>query len=313
MSLTVAYMTSRKDPKIEWFASTLAREIDNSKFAPSEIIIVDFYADEPERREFIQSKLHPWTALAPKIWHITPKPTIWQGAHRKTKNQYFAASNARNTAFARCTSDFIACTDDLSAFVPGWLDQVRHAMEHQYVALGAYKKVFKLAVSPQGDITFEENDRGVDSRWSRGGNGIMPARGTDLFGCSFAMPLNFALAVNGFDEICDSVSMEDVEFGARLERAGFQFHYNRNMLTYESEELHHIDGNQCFIRNDRKTKMGLNADWWILEKRVRSSETWTCGNDFDLRELRSKVLSGEPFPIPTKEIDWATEQPLVDM
>ena len=312
MNLTIAYMTSRKDPKIEWFACTLAREIRDSKFSPSQIIVVDFHALQEGRKEAFKEFFYQFS-IDCQVLHVPPKPTVWQGPYKRTKNEYFAASNARNTAFALCQSEFIACIDDLSALAPGWLDNVRHAMEHRYIALGAYKKVFNLSMDVDGRLSFDENPHGVDSRWPRGGNGIAHARGTDLFGCSFAMPIECALKVNGFDEICDSVSMEDVEFGARLERAGFQFQYNRNMLTYESEELHHTPGNQCFIRNDRKTKSGLHADWWILEKRVRSHETWTCGNDFNLREMREKCLAGEPLPIPTKDTDWATEQPLAEM
>lgn len=308
--VTIAYFTNRKDPKIEWFSATLQREINITGFAPSEIIIVDFYADEPERRKFIQEKIVNWTALTPKMWHIAPKPTVWQGKYRKTSQNHFAASNARNTAFAQCSSDYIVCVDDLSVLSDGWLNQVKHAAEHKYVVLGSYKKVLKMIVDPSGAYSFQDFPPGVDSRWANGSSsGIVRAGGSWMFGCSFGLPISFAEKVNGFDELCDSVGMEDVEFGIRLERSGCPLFYNRNMLTYESEEEHSAPGNEKFVRESKMHKTGVMSDWYIYNGVVRNQKTWTELNDFTLSDLRRNRLEGKDWPIPSREIDWRTEKP----
>lgn len=310
MSLTIAFMTNRRDPKIEWFAHSLRREIRDSGWAPSEIIIVDYHTDDMGRRQYIEDKINPWTELSPKVWHIAPKPCAVQGAHRKTSKNHFAASNARNTAFAKCSSDYIACVDDLSVLNQGWLNQVKHAHDGKYVVLGSYKKVLNVICDPSGAFSFKDFPSGVDSRWSQGDpNGIKRVGGSWMFGCSFGLPIEFAEKVNGFDELCDMVGMEDVEFGIRLERAGCPIFYNRNMLTYESEELHHAQGNEKFLRESLPHASGVNSDWYIYNGVVHKPKTWTEGNDFTLSDLRKNTLAGLPFPLPTKTVDWRTGNP----
>ena len=220
--LTIAYFTCRRDPRTEWFFSSLKREAVNVD--EIDIIVVDYHADDDGRREDFKYKFHQFFGEQPddKLRHVCPKPCIWQGKHRLTKNNYFAASNARNTAFALCRGDFIACVDDISALDIGWLPNVMHAKHHKYVALGAYKKVLKMSVNDHGGISYDEYPPGVDSRFSRGTDrGIMQVTGDWLFGCSFALPIEAALTVNGFDEICDGQGAEDYDFGIRLERAGY--------------------------------------------------------------------------------------------
>lgn len=320
MSLTLAYFTSRRNPHLEWFAASLRREIAREGFRPRHILIVDFHADEQGRREETEAALGPivWD-LAPMVEIIAPKPCVWQGPHRLTTNQYFAASNARNTAFARCREDFIACVDDLSVFAPGWLNQVRHAMEHKYVALGAYKKVLNLRVDKEGGIGFDPYVPGVDSRWNSGADGIVMAAGSWFFGCSFAMPLEAALTVNGFDEICDGQGAEDYDFGMRVERAGYKLFYNRNMLTYESEEGHSTPGNQHFIRLSKPMpydgQYNIGSDHVLLRRVMRETDrVTTISNHYNLRELRNSALAGQPWPImQNPQHDWRDGTPLSQM
>jgi hypothetical protein len=313
MEFSIAYFTNRKDPKIEWFAYTLKKEIESFNFAPAEIIIVDYYADEDGRRKFIQEKLGNWTALTPKLWHIPPKPCAVQGKHRKTSRNHFAAANARNTAFARCSNDYIVCVDDLSALNRGWLNQISHAMEHKYCVLGAYKKVLNLIVDPSGAISFNHHPPGVDSRWNSGSDaGIVRAAGSWLFGCSFGLPIEFAERVNGFDEACDMQGAEDYDFGIRLERAGAKIFYNRNLMTWESEEEHHSPGNEKFTRESKLMFYDggmIGSDHVMLRRVMRENRSWTIGNDFTLSDLRKQILAGGQFPIPTREIDWRTDKP----
>lgn len=312
--LSLGYLTSRKDPKIEWFFRSLKREF-RGDYTGLQLIIVDFHAEEEGRKEFmVNMAASCMGAAANPDWfvHVTPKPTVWQGKHKKTRDHHFAASNARNTVFAHAKNDFVACVDDLSVLLPGWIDNAMHASHHGYVALGAYKKVMELDVDYDGNISCKEHASGIDSRWNLGrASGIVEAEGTWMFGCSFALPIEFVLKVNGFDEICDGTGFEDVEFGCRLQRSGCKFFYNRNMCTYESEEGHSWEGNTKFVRQSKMTTCGLMSDWWIKNNRIDSKETWTCGNKFDLRQLRESVLKGEAFPIPEEPThDWRDGKPL---
>lgn len=307
--ITLAYFTNRREPHFEWFCNTLSRELKANPGVEVDMLVIDYHAEDPDRREAFQHVFSTLTGRS-SIRVVEPKPCAVQGRYRKTSANYFAASNARNTAFALCRTNYIACVDDLSALNPGWLGQVLHAEQHKYVVLGAYKKVLELRVGNDGWISYTPFPPGVDSRWAQGSdNGIVRAGGSWMFGCSFGLPITAAEKVNGFDELCDMVGMEDVEFGIRLERAGCELYYNRNMLTYESEEMHSAPGNEKFIRESVPHKSGVNSDWYIYNTVVKTHKTWTEGNDFTLSDMRKSVFAGNPFPMPTKTIDWRTGQP----
>ena len=54
-----------------------------------------------------------------------------------------------------------------------------------------------------------------------------------MFGCTFALPLEWALQMNGFEEGCDGLSMEDVIFGLMLKNNGFRIDYDPQMRMIE--------------------------------------------------------------------------------
>ncbi len=181
------------------------------------------------------------------LTHLPPKPNVYAGPWRLTSKDWFCAANARNTAFLYAAHPYIVCVDDLSVLMPGWWNQAKHAAAGMYCVCGAYKKVLnldmKLLDEQQYGVTYEPFEAGVDSRWSHGSDtGIVPWTGAGLFGCSFGMPLNLAVRVDGFAPETNGCGAEDYDFGIRAERAGGVFKYNRNMLTLESEERHHTDG-----------------------------------------------------------------------
>lgn len=316
MHLTIAYITCRTEPRIEWFLRTLARQVKPEDCI--HVILVDFYADTPGRSDWRNCVFNANSRKVETLKHVPPKPTVWQGRHRKTRRDYFAAANARNTALALCRTEFIAFIDDLSALGPLWLDQVRHAEHHQYTVLGAYKKVLNLDVQPSGEVTFTPHPKGADSRWHAGSDqGIVPASGSWLFGCSFALPLEHALAVNGFDEICDGAGAEDYDFGIRLQRWGSRIHYNRNMLTYESEEGHAGPGS-AFLRVAKPTDwegQRMGSDHVLLRRVTNEARTTTLAQYTDLHALRRHLAAacGE-FPPPTgPDVDWRDGTPLSEM
>lgn len=318
MNLTLAYFTSRKEPHIEWFLTSIRREFGGD-YSGLHVIVVDYHCVNQERKDWLVHKLGQEEMGSLSVKHVPPKPTIWQGPHRLTKNNYFAASNARNTAFCLCTDNFIACVDDLSVMEIGWLDQVRHAMQHKYLVMGSYKKVYGLKVDTTAAYTFDHEKKiSWDSRWPGGKEtGIVKVTGSWLFGCSFGLPIEWAIKVNGFDEICDGAGAEDYDFGIRLQRAGLKMFYNRNMHTVESEEGHSSEGNEHFIRKAKDMHYNgktQGSDHVLLYRVLHEARIRTISKEYDLGELRKKVLEGEPFPImKNPRHDWRDSQLLEEM
>ena len=294
--LTIAYFTNRPDPKIQWFFDSLRREC-NGDYSGIKIVVVDFFNS---LRDIVRESGFDGNSGLRTASAVSPKPCVWQGAHRLTTTEFFAASNARNTAICLAPDGWIAFVDDLSVLMPGWLNAVREAMAANEIVFGAYKKVKKLKVI-DGEVTeFEAFHGGVDSRWNQGGNGPVRAAGSWLFGCSLAAPVQAFLDINGFPEICDSLGMEDCAAGMMLERAGYRFRYDRRMLTLESEEDHQqlpVFRREDPYRGDPHAKPRddmSHAVLRIIAGRSSHPGYWGPGG---ISELRQQILAGKPFPI----------------
>lgn len=304
MNLTIAFLTNRVEPQIRWFFDSLHRELD-SDYSETKIVVVDFHADDPGRRDAF-SKLTHWP-----ITHVTPKPTVWQGKHRLTKIDYFAAANARNTAICLAPDGWIAFVDDLSVLMPGWLGGVRRGMAGNYGVLGSYKKVKDLVVDNGEVKSFTPNPSGVDSRWSLGSDtAAVHMNAADLYGCSFALPIEWLLNVNGFDENCDSLGSEDSILGARLQNMKYPFKYDLRMLTYESEEGH---AGTVFKRFDKGVSPNDKSHAILAQAR---GSTWAPNyfGEGGIRALRQRILAGEPFPVSqVPQHDWYDSQPLSEL
>lgn len=261
MSVTIAYFSSRKEPMFEWFVESLCKQATPEELADVEVLFIDRHLWLPSL--FRGAKQHTeWIDITDRFYHdpsrvnyandcvkerfaflhIPPKPSVFAGPWRLTSKDWFCASNARNTAFIFATHRYIVGVDDLSVLMPGWWNQVKHAASGGYCVAGAYKKVKDLVVADGEAKSFTEFPPGVDSRWNRGSeSGVVKWSGAGVFGCSFGLPLDLALHCDGFDFACNSVGAEDYDFGIRVERAGGEWFYNRNMLTFESEERHHTE------------------------------------------------------------------------
>ena len=303
--LTIAYVTHRREPHLEWFADSLARELRSNPI-PHRLVIVDYYKDN---RETPPSSLEE----IGNVVHVKPKPCVWQGEHRLTKRNYFAAASTRNTALCYAPDGWIAFADDLSVLMPGWLKCVTQAMSEDYIVLGAYKKVLGLVVDNGEVVGYRDHRAGLDSRWYSGSDlQAMPAAPSWLFGCSFATPVEALLKVNGFDEDVDPTGGEDYVLGIMLHRAGYGARYDRRMLTLESEEGHFID--EPFHRIDKGVSPHDRSHAMLnMTMAGRNTAANYFGPD-GIRGLRDRILSGEPFPV-TKipEHDWFDGQPLVEM
>ena len=291
--LTIAYITFRRNPRFHWFTESLAREM-NGRNTGVRIVVVDYYANE--RSEKVSQ------------FHVAPKPCVWQGPHRLTSRDYFAAANARNTALCLAPDGWIAYVDDLSVLMPGWLNAVSDAMESGYIAQGAYKKVKDLSVR-DGKMSYTPFTPGVDTRWWKGSDVCaVPSAPDWLYGCSAAMPVEALLSVNGWEEACDSLGSEDYITGFNLSKKGYEFRYDRRMLTLESEEGHHEE--PSLPRFD-KGQSPNDKSHKILEL---AREGKLSNEHVNIREMRHAALKGEPFPIPTKPThDWYDNQPLSEL
>lgn len=301
--LTIAYVTARRESKIEWFFESLLRQIDPHTEKP-EVVVVDFH------RKYRNGEFQ-WPI---RITHTSPKPTVWQGPHRLTTEDYFAASNARNTALCLAPDGWIAYVDDLSVLMPGWLNCVYQAMRENYIVLGAYKKVLGLQVN-DGIASYREMPSGTDSRWWAGRDHPVLAAGSWLFGCSLAGPVEAFLTINGWDEDADCCGMggEDYLCGMALQRAGYTFRYDRRMLTLESEELHHVETSlkRVIERLDGKHDASQVLLKMALKGRCPAPNYFPPGG---IRSERERILRGEPFTVTQcPEHSWYSGKPLANL
>ena len=288
--LSIIYTTGRLDPKLDWFLASLARETGGD-YTDMEIIIVDFHFGKPDRK--------PVRRLPPnRLLHVPPKPTVWQGPHRLTKEDWFAVANTRNTGLCYAHGQWVAFVDDLSFLMPGWIAEVRKAMTGSRIICGAYQKVKDLNIDiVTGELlSFTDYLPGHDNRQGSL-DGPIPCPGNHMYGCSLVAPMEAFLSINGYDERCDGLGFEDSIAGIHLSRRGWAFAYNLRMKTLESEELHFV-GPQM-----KRSDYGQSPRDWshrILEL-AQKGDGWSP-NDFgefsSLKNLRKHVLGGGEFPKP---------------
>lgn len=295
MHLTVAYMTSRKEPMIKWFFDSLHRECEGN-YSNLKVVIIDFHAELPGRMDAFAKMAHC------AITHVEMKPCVYQGKHRLTKIDYFAAANARNTAVCLAPDGWIVFVDDLSVLLPGWMNAIKEAMKAGYIVCGTYKKVLALVVENGEVLCFREHASGLDSRFKLGRyNAPVEINGGAMFGCSVAMPIEAILQVNGFDEDCDCLGLgsEDYICGLMLERKGWKIMYDLRMATLESEERHHWEPPMKRVIENTGSSDKDDASWKILGpvvsgQRSRAPNYW---GEEGLAGLRQRILAGEPFPV----------------
>jgi len=290
--LTVAYITSRKNPCDKWFLRSFGTQLLAQGKPDCCLVFVDFHGNKTSI-----SNGTKWPIIC-----VKPKPTPWQGEHRLADHNAFAASNARNTALCLAPDGYIVFVDDVSVLCPGWLIAVQDAMNNRRIVCGAYRKVNELTVDKNGTIThFKDFPAGHDSRWQDGRKGPIPCEAQWLFGCSFAAPVETLLSVNGFDECLDGLSFEDVCLGLRLEKAGHQLWYDQRMLTFESEEAHHGEGEK-FKRHNRPIEGHKDCAWEMLDW-IKNNPPQSRGTP-DLRKIRADIFKGKPFPMHSGFFIW---------
>src|ERR1017187_2523304 len=102
--LSICYCTSRKNPRIEWFFDSLHRQMNELRIGLDEVrvIVVDFYAKERFTTDIATEYDFPVS-----VW-TEPKPCVWSGPHRLTKENWFSKCNALNTGLCYAQDGFVA-------------------------------------------------------------------------------------------------------------------------------------------------------------------------------------------------------------
>lgn len=313
MHLTICYLTSRKNPRIEWFIGSLQNELKNHARFECKLVVVNSQFTKDQKSIFNRGDSTFSDFVLAK-----PKPNVWSGPHRLTKEDWFAASNARNTGVCYAPDGWIAYVDDLSVLVPGWLNRVREGMKSNKIICGSYAKVKNLKVEDGRIVSFDSIPSGVDSRARFAQSDPWPCDGGWLYGCSCAMPVEALLTINGWPEICDGLGSEDSCCGLALHNAGYQFVYDRKMMTLESEEAHHEEPSprreDWHFENGKPVLGGNGSDDKSHAALNIALQSNHFPNTFNLRELRQHILSGGEFPIQqTPEHDWFTGMALRDL
>lgn len=293
-SLTIVYITARDNPEIGWMLDSLRRQ-----------------RHEPDRIIIISTSL----PLVKSNWFEVhrPKPTVWQGPHRLTKEDWWAASNSRNTGLCLCQTEWIAFVDDRCILMPTWMNAVEEAMKGDYVVCGPYQKRVGMTVE-QGIIKHAGIITGEDSRleyvckYYQGLQNHYPCGGEWTFGATLAMPTEWALTVNGFEELCDGLSSEDYLFGLMLANNGYPIKYDIRMAVVQDRTPDKISPVM------RRTDKGVSPNDKSHRILAMLKDSKKTSHQWDLRKIRADVLAGKPFPIPTgPETDWFDGEPLKDM
>lgn len=313
--ITIAYLTFRKNPRFEWFALSLKREFESNVFDPADaqIVVIDgrLWYDDARHAQMI-------AAAAERIQfeHHPPKPTIWQGPSRRTSRDFFAAANARNTALMSTLAPHVAFVDDLSWLSPGWLAAHLQAAESGYVLAGMTFKCKNIQVNENGDVKFDLFSPGNDSRWVQMTDAFQACPGAWLYGGTFSVPLSAALAVNGQDEIHDSIGGEDYDFGIRLERVGVPMRISKTCMTIEDEDAHHAEAPMIRLDKSWPGEDGPYSSNFLLARLLReTSRVHAVGNRYNLADERARVLAGGSLPLPPADVmrHWVDGQPLSEL
>ncbi len=314
----IVYATHRPEPRLDWFVESLAAQLDDDEL---ELVVVDglFSAERMAQLDRVVGERFP-------LRHVPPKPSPYNGAHRRTRVDLFAAASARNTGVVHTRKPYLVFVDDCSVVSPGWLAAVREHAEEGRVVSGAYEKRREMVVERGAIVHSKLDQSGIDSRalLAEGGE-LVQIVGGQLYGASFGLPRALMLDVNGLDELCDPMGGEDYQLGIRLEWAGAPVFYDRRMLTVEAHTLErhgetprrlgrtlapeaYLAKLAEFGISERSTDGEYDNSHMVLDILYGTRETQAIGNDYNLALLAPDDLPGLAAGLP--DAYWFDGTPL---
>ena len=292
MKLTIAFITGRDQPHLDWMLESLAPQILARD--QIEILVIDARGRSLVELDAASADFH--------IRVSKPMPTIWQGEHRVTSCDWWAKSAASNTAFVLCETDYIAFCDDSCRLGSKWLETARRGERARASVLaGSYDKRERGALTP-------------DSRRDVAPAGKIDCGGGWLFGCTFALPLAWALAVNGFETGCDGLGGEDYIFGLMLANSGRRIDFVPDMRV--TQERCEVSSPTAARPGMRRTDKGISPNDKSHRALARFGLRKRTEFTPDLTALRAHVRKGGPFPIPDPLFDhrdWYDGELIRDM
>lgn len=302
-SLTIGIITSRPDPKIPWIMDSLAAQWGDNRVPV--VMVVDSFAPRD---------------LGCRVdLHMEPKPSLWNGKHRVTSEDWWAASSYRNTILCHAQTEWVWFLDDRCVVTPKSIDAVRDAMLGNYAVFGTYQKWHHMEYE-DGKATGEkvaEDHRFLEwvkhvepwvhlDDWTVDPNKLaMPCPPSWCYGCSIALPLQWALDIGGFEEACDGLSAEDTAFGAMLANNGREMRFDARMGVVQDRTPGQTGAPM------RREDKGISPN----DKSHRSVELFHSAKNTSNRHLllqsRQAALEGRPWPLVFGgREDWHDGEPI---
>jgi hypothetical protein len=280
MKITIGFTTSRHNPKFEWFWDSFEDQLRVGE--DYEVIRIDLQHGPATS----VLRLDDRTVSA-------PKPTVWQGMHRLTRNDWWAVSNARNTVTALARGSYVVWVDDRCVLGKGWLKGIREAAAGNYAVSGAYEKRKNMEVV-SGKIMKDGELMSRDDRLSSRSNlKICRAPGSWFFGGTLGMPLEWAFKINGFEERLDSASAEDTMCGLHLENNGLRIAYDPRVFITEDRTPSECGPDMRRTSKERHPNDKTDKLHTVLRTIARENR---ANPDFDLRELHEYMKTHDGFP-----------------
>ena len=279
-----------------------------------ELLIIDDYRED----------LIMYTAELFDLQNISvlkSKPSHWRSNR--------LIGNARNTGLIWAEGELIVFLDDFCWVPPRWLEE--HWLTYQRTPntmIGAgkavkyipdrYDDLDKLPLPDVGNKVegaFIRNLAQFKVSDTRGPNSKRDCGGGWFYTMNASAPLDKIVYVNGFDEIFDQTSEEDIDLGLRLERAGCKFFYRPDHdctvfhvdhrevdaemrklpkrykeVTYDELRRREVlDSEEDEVQLVLKEKYGVKYDGsWGLHERNRRRPPNVVNEYFSLKEERMK-------------------------
>lgn len=321
--LTVCYVTARRDNHVRWFFDSLHREL-GARYDDTDVVVVDFWAEAQRpgegwnaREADARRAAYPprFRGPAAKLRVVPPAPNVWQGPFRRTRENFYAKSNALNTAVLHARGDHLLFLDDLGVLAPGFFGPVREARRYpRRISCFAFDKHDAMEVS-DGRIlrSRPRQPRPQDDRLAAGSR---PRRiaGPAAYGGALVVPMDVALAIDGWPQDCDGMRSQDSAFGLVAANAGFEVFYDPRAMVVEGADRH-SDASVVMRGASAATiggKAGGKTRKAVFLERCKGLRRFAnYYGPGGLRARRKEVLQGGPVPrILEPRVDWFSRVPL---